>query len=61
MRTCRNKKGDQLEAELIRSFKIDGVYHGDFLRPNGKVFTYKIGNFSEADIDFVKELLGDLQ
>jgi len=57
LRTWRNKKGDELEAALIRLFKMDGVYHGDFQRPNGTVFTYKIGNFSETDIDFVKGLL----
>lgn len=56
MRTWTNKEGRELEAELIRLFKMDGVFHGEFLRPSGDVFTYKIGNFSQADIQFVKDL-----
>ena len=45
----------------MRLFKIDGVYHGDFRSPNGNVSTFKTGNFSPADIEFVKGLLGDQQ
>ena len=56
MRTWTNKEGGELEAELIRLFKMDGVFHGEFLRPSGDVFTDKIGNFSQADIQFVKDL-----
>ncbi len=56
MRTWTNKEGSELEAELIRLFKMDGVFHGEFVRPSGDVFTYKIGNFSQADIQFVKDL-----
>ena len=56
MRTWTNKEGYVLEAELIRLFKMDGVFHGEFVRPSGVVFTYKIGNFSQADIQFVKNL-----
>ena len=59
LRTWTNKQGDDLEAALVRLFKMDGVYHGDFQRPNGTVFTYKIGNFSQRDIDLVKQLLED--
>ena len=56
MRTWTNKEGSELEAELIRLFKMDGVFHGEFVRPSGDVFTYQIGNFSQADIQFVKDL-----
>lgn len=56
MRTWTNREGRELEAELIRLFKMDGVFHGEFVRPSGDVFTYKIGNFSQADIQFVKDL-----
>ena len=56
MRTWTNKEGSELEAELIRLFKMDGVFHGEFVRPSGDVFTYKIGNFSQADIQLVKDL-----
>ena len=56
MRTWTNKEGGELEAELVRLFKMDGVFHGEFVRPSGDVFTYKIGNFSQADIQLVKDL-----
>ena len=56
MRTWTNREGRELEAKLIRLFKMDGVFHGEFVRPSGDVFTYKIGNFSQADIQFVKDL-----
>ena len=56
-RTWTDSKGRELEAALIRLFKTDGVFHGDFERPDGSVFTYKIGNLSEDDINLVKGLL----
>ena len=56
-RTWIDAKGRELQAALIRLFKMDGIYHGDFERPDGSVFTYKIGNLSEDDVELVKGLL----
>ena len=56
-RSWRDRKGRELEAALLRLFKMDGAYHGDFEKPDGEVFTYKIGNLSDEDIEFVKSLL----
>ena len=56
-RLWTDRKGRKLTAALIRLFKMDDVYHGDFQKTDGDVFTYKIGNFSDEDVNFVKGLL----
>lgn len=57
-RTWTSKNGRTLKATLLRLELVEGRYVGIFEKPGGETFEYKIGNLSEADVEFVKGLVG---
>ena len=58
MREWTNREGKTMRAELISVTPgTDGELEGEFVRDDGKEFTYRIPDLSDADISLIKTRL----